>query len=409
MKVERCYNRRVLFRKGYRYRIYPTPAQVERLTSWEHALRFLWNLANEQRVMGLARPRGERRYPTAFDQMKDLTALRRELPWLADVPRNVCAKLLVELDKSWQRCFKRLARRPRWKRKNLDVIGLTEPHPKVWRLDGNALRFPKLGPMSIVVHRPPTGKPKTCTVRRDGDQWFSSVICELQVVEPARRTEPVVALDRGVVNLVADSDGRIVKNPRNLEAALVRLGRAQRTAARRKRGSKNREKAKLRVMRVHRRVRRQRDHVLHVLSHAYTKSHGTVVVENLQINNMVRANRGLARSILDAGWGKLVSLLDYKLRWSGGQLLKVPAAYSSQTCAACGHVDRASRHGERFCCTSCGHVAHADVNAAKVLLRRANHSVLPVEGSVPETTLRNRKLRSKLRVPRRSASESSSL
>lgn len=83
---------------------------------------------------------------------------------------------------------------------------------------------------------------------------------------------------------------------------------------------------------------------------------------------MVRANRGLARGILDASWGRLVECLRYKLAWSGGQLVEVPAHYSSQTCHVCGAVDAASRRTQaRFCCTGCGVSMHADVNAALVL------------------------------------------
>jgi IS605 OrfB family transposase len=139
---------------------------------------------------------------------------------------------------------------------------------------------------------------------------------------------------------------------------------------------------------------------LHTLSAAYAKSHGTVVVERLQTANMLR-NRPLARRIADAGWSHLVELLRYKLAFSGGRLVEVPAAYSSQTCSSCGRIDAGSRYRERFCCTHCGHIDHADLNAAKVLKSRANRSALPVEGALPESTRRSRKV-VKLRVPRRS-------
>src|SRR5688572_30247374 len=121
--------------KGFKFRIYPSEKQEQRLLAWESALRFLWNLALEQRKLGLARP--VRLYPNAFDQIHELKPLCAELPFLADVPRNVCAQLLVELDKAWQRCFKRIARPPRWKRKGRDTLSLAEPHSKVWRLVGN--------------------------------------------------------------------------------------------------------------------------------------------------------------------------------------------------------------------------------------------------------------------------------
>jgi putative transposase len=394
----------VLVRKAFRFRVYPTDAQVARVTAWEGALRFLWNLANEQRCAGYARPRDERRFPTAFDQINELTELRAALPWLADVPRNVCAQLLTDLDKAWQRCFKKLARAPRWKRKGRDSLGLTEPHPKVWRLDGSVVRFPKLGSLRAVVHRPVEGKPKTCTLRREGSQWFVSLLHEIEMPTPAPRTTPVVALDRGVVNVVADSDGRIVEAPRHYREAMRRLARAQRNVSRKKKGSKNRDKAKARVARVHLKVARQRAHFAHQLSAGYAKSHGTVVVEKLQIGNMVKGNRGLARGILDAGWGMLVEQLRYKLVWSGGTLVEVPAAYSSQTCSACGCVAADSRLSQSvFCCSSCEHRDHADLNAAKVLLGRANRSVLLGEASGLPSLRTKKRLRAVRRSPESSA------
>ena len=390
--------------KVFRFRIYPTIEQAERLDRWSDALRFLWNLANEQRLIGYARPQGYRVYLTAFDQANELTELRAELPWLADVPRNVSVQLLVELDKAWQRCFKKLARQPHWKRKGRDVPGVCEPQPKVWRLNGDVLYFPKIGPIRTIVHRQLEGTPKTCTIKRDGDQWFASIMCELEIVAPSQREEPVVAIDRGVVNVVADSNGRIVEAPRHLRVTLQRLAHAQRVVSRRKKGSKNREKAKVRVMRLHRKVRRQREHLLHTLSHGYANNHGTVVIEKLQIGNMVKASRGLARGIYDAGWASFARMLRYKLAWNGGQLVEVPAAYSSQTCSNCGCIDANNRATQSvFRCTTCSYSDHADLNAAKVLKHRANRSVLPVEGSLNQGALRSRK---RLNVSRRSPKSS---
>jgi putative transposase len=317
----------------------------------------------------------------------------------------VCAQALVELDRSWQRCFAKLALAPRWRRKGRGFLPLTEPHSRRWRLVESTIHFPKLGPMRAIVHRPLEGKPKTCTLRRDGDQWYACIVCEVEIADPVPRVGPVVALDRGVVNVVGDSDGKLVANPRFYEKTMARLARAQRVVTRRQKGSKNREKAKARVAILHRKVRRQREHFLHTLSHQYAKSHGVVVVEKLQIGNMVKASSGLARGILDAGWGQLERFLGYKLAWSGGSLEHEVAAYSSQTCNACGNVDAASRASQSvFRCTACGHTEHADLNAPKVLKQRyearASRSGKPVDGIAPEATGRSRK-RMSLRVPRR--------
>ena len=399
--------------KAFRYRVYPTPKQIVRIHAWENALRSLWNLANEQRRMGYARPRDERVFPTAFDQINETTELRAEVPWLDDVPRNVCNQLLVKLDEAWQRCFKKIAKAPRWKRKGRDFLSLCEPHPKVWRLDGQTIRFPKLGNLRAVIHRPPEGKPKTCTLKRDGDQWFVSITCELKMDDLAPRVGPVVAIDRGVVNIVGDSDGKLVPSPRYYEKALKRLARAQRTVSRRKKGSKNREKAKIRVMKIHRQVRRQREHFLHTLSYSYAKSHGIVVFEKLNVYGMIRGR--CARGIADSGWASFDHMLSYKLLWSGGRTEYVCAAFSSQTCSEieCQHVDANSRVSQSlFRCTKCGHTEHADLNAPKVLKQRfetrASLSGLPGEGACSKEPLRTRK-RVGLRVPRRSSRKSSGL
>ncbi len=379
-----------MINKYYKYRIYPTPAQEARIIKWESTLRWLWNLAHEQRLMGLARPKDERIYPSAFDQINELTELKKIIPWLHDVPRAIANTLLMQLDDAWQRCFKKLSKKPNWKRKGKGFLGLTEPSSKQWKLNGDKIRFPKLGNIQVVVDRLPEGKPRSCTIKRDGDQWFISCLYEVEVAEPTKRTAPVVAIDVGVTNFTADSDGKLIPNPKFLERTQKRLAQAQRSASRKKKGSKNQKKAYNKVMRLHRKVRRQREWFHHDISSNYSKNHGIVIVEDLQIDNIVK-NSNLSRSISDAGWSNFVRMLEYKLRWSGGELIKVAAQYSSQTCSVCEAVDAKSRSKEKFCCTSCHYEDHADLNAAKVLKSRTNRSVQPVEGSLKLGTLRSRK------------------
>lgn len=385
----------MLIRRGFRYRIYPTPEQETRLRQWEGALRVLWNLAHEQRLAYLNR---HATMPSAFDQINELTALRADIPWMADVPRHVSEQVLVNLDSAWQQCFARLARRQRWKKKGRDAVQLTEPDSRKFRVTPNGVVFPKLGEMRAVLHRPLVGTPKRCTIVREVDQWFVSIQCETAVDDPAPRLGPVVAIDRGITHLLADSDGALVPNPKHLERTLARLRRAQRVVSRRQKGSRRRARAAQRVAKIHRTVRRQRGHVLHELSARYAKSHGVVVVENLNIAGMVKG--GLGRHIAGAGWSTFCALLRYKLETTGGQLIEVPAHYSSQTCPACGVVDAASRSGERFHCVACGYTAHADLNAATVLLSRGTRGGAG-RGGVSDV---RRPVKRQLRVVRRGPS-----
>jgi len=385
----------VLLRRGDRYRLHPTPSQEARLAAWGGALRFLWNLAHGQREAMGRRCRVDRHPITAFDQIHELTELRADLPWLADVPRDVCAQLLVQLDLAWQRFFEGAGGRPRFKRKGRDRAPCVAP--QAFRVEGEGRRgsvvFPKLGRVRAIVHRPLRGRAKQCALVLDAGDWFAAVSQEIEIADPVPSTKPTVAIDRGVVTLLADSNDVLVPNPRHGAKVQLRLARAQRSVARKKKGSQNQKKARAKVARIQRRARRQRAHTLHTLSRHYAQNHSVVIIESLAVKNMTRSASGsveepgtnvsqkrcLNRSILDVGWSMFEVMLRYKVVPEGGRVLGVWPAYSSQTCRVCGAVDTASRITQSlFRCTRCGHEEHADTNASKVLLARGL-SVLAVE------------------------------
>jgi putative transposase len=202
-----------------------------------------------------------------------------------------------------------------------------------------------------------------------------------------------VGIDRGVSVFAALSTGELIAPASVGKKALRALAHAQRNAARKVKGSNNRRRAQLRVARLHMRVANARKDYLHKLSTTIAQNHGLVVIEKLNVGAMtrsakgtidapgrnVRAKAGLNRAILDQGWGAFREMLAYKLPEYGGRLIEVPAAYTSQTCSACGVIDADSRQDQRFECRACGHSAHADHNASLNILRRGTAS-MPVEG-----------------------------
>jgi putative transposase len=359
------------------------------LNSWEHALRWLWNLALEQRRMAYGRCEADRTYPSYQDQANELPELRAVAPWLEVVPYNLCQQVLIELDKAWQRCFNKTVRAPRWKCRGRDSVTLREPDKRSARVEGQTLLFhhTKLGPIQAVLHRPLGGKPKSVSITREGDQWFASVLCEIDVPDPVSNGKPDVGLDRGVRERIADSNGGFVHNERFLDQAEARLTAAQQKLSRTEKGSKNRAKARNRLNRRVRKVCRQRNHTLHVTSKHYAKNHGTVFVEDLKLKNMTASARGtveepgknvaqkagLNRAILDAGLGIFVVQLLYKCSLYGSAVEKVVAKDSSRECSACHHIAAESRNGALFRCVACHHQDHADTNAAKVVLYRGTH------------------------------------
>ncbi|RYE81282.1 MAG: transposase [Myxococcales bacterium] len=386
--------------KAFVYRLYPTEAQQQTLLRWEGVLRFVWNLAHEQRLRGLARPHGDpKHYPSWYDQKKELTELRKLHDWLREVPCNAQQQMLKNLDVAWQRFFDRQGGRPHFKARGIDAMGVAEPDAKrSWELTTTSgqhmLQFTKLGAIAAVVHRPLEGKPGTATITRDGDAWFVSITCELTARLPEeQRTsqagKPVVGIDRGVTNVLADSTGHLEPRPGFLVKGARKIVQAQKKLSRTQKGSKNRQKARQKLVRAHRQVRRQREAFVHTQAYRYAKNHSVVVVEDLKVARMTASARGSAeepgtrvgqkaglnRSILSSGWGLFVTLLEQKATRFGMHVVQVAAAYSSQECAECRHVDPASRRSQaEFHCTKCGHRDHADVNAARVLVKRYEES-----------------------------------
>ncbi|MEU6411814.1 transposase [Microbispora sp. NPDC046933] len=188
----------------------------------------------------------------------------------------------------------------------------------------------------------------------------------------------------GVASLATTSDGDPLANPRHLAASAGRLAAAQQALTRKKRGSKRRRKAVARVAALHAKVRRQRRDTAYKAALTLVRGYDVIVHEDLRVANMTRsasgtieapgrnvaAKSGLNRSILDAGWGVFLRVLAHKAESAGRELIAVNPANTSRTCSRCGHCAKDNRVTQaRFRCQACGHEAHADVNAAKNILR----------------------------------------
>ncbi|MEV0235297.1 transposase [Nonomuraea sp. NPDC050786] len=246
------------------------------------------------------------------------------------------------------------------------------------------VRLQGVGHVRVHQHRPVRGRVKTISVTRERNCWYVVLSCDDVPAEPLPATGAAVGVDLGVAHLVTTSDGGHLDNPRHLAATADRLAIAQRELARKKRGSKRRRKAVMRVGALHAKVRRQRLDGAHKAALALVRGYDVIVHEDLKVANMTRsasgtieqpgrnvaAKSGLNRNILDAGWGVFLRILAHKAESAGRELVSVNPAGTSRTCARCGHSARENRPSQAvFRCTACGHSAHADVNAAINILR----------------------------------------
>jgi putative transposase len=208
-----------------------------------------------------------------------------------------------------------------------------------------------------------------------------SILVE-ETIKPLPPTPHMVGLDLGLKSMVILSTGERIGNPTFFAQDEKRLAQAQRRHARAKKGSKNRQKARLKVARVHARINDRRQDYQHKLSTRIVHENQVICVESLAVKNMVK-NHCLAKAISDVGWSEFVRQLEYKSKWYGRMLVKIDQWYpSSKTCHSCKHVlDSLTLDRREWVCPQCGVVHDRDTNAARNILTEGL-SVAACGGSV---------------------------
>jgi len=395
----------VLRVQSYRFELRPDGAQVRLSRRSCGARRYVFN-----RALALQKERREKgeKHLSYADLCKHLTAWKADpgTAWLKEVHSQVLQQALKDLDRAYRNFFEGRTAFPRFKKKGQ---GDAFRHQQGVRLDqpNGRIYLPKLGWMRYRASRWVEGEIGQVTVSLHAGRWFVSVQTEREVEAPVHPAASLVGIDVGVARFATlSSNGTIaVIEPVNaFRKAEEALANAQRAMARKKKFSRNWNKAKARVQAVQARIARIRSDFLHKASTSISKNHAVVCIEDLDVRNMtasaagtveqpganVRQKAGLNKAILDQGWGEFARQLGYKQDWRGGWLLRVPAANTSRTCPECGHVDAANRPSQAvFRCVACGHAGHADDVAARNI-ERAGHARLargdtsPVRASARE-------------------------
>jgi putative transposase len=352
---------------SYKFRLLPTRGQETLLDRALWACRRLHNAALAQRIIAW---RSDRKSVGFAEQSRELPALMAAFEEFKAVQHHVLQKTLRRLDRTFAAFFRGAAKFPRFKGRNR--FRTLEFDPTAFRLDGDRVRLSKVGMMRFVKHRdiPAGARVKMAYVKRDalGDWWVSFPVVLPDA--PKREVKTAVGVDLGLINHIATSEGTLIGPPKPLLKSLKKLGREQRRFSRRKKGGKNRERQRVKVAKVHRKIERQRSDWLHKASGALVRRADLVVFEDLRVANMVR-NRSLARSIMDAAWAELVRMTTYKAEGAGGAVVRVEARGSSRECSWCGETKPELPLSERvYRCGACGLALDRDVNAARVILKR---------------------------------------
>lgn len=253
---------------------------------------------------------------------------------------------------------------PRFKSR---IQSITYPQSGFKFISDKRLFVSKIGIIPIILHRVPKGKIKTMTIKcNQANQWFVTFACDVEIPKQEHKGSKV-GIDVGIEHLVATSDGEFIDNPRHLVNSEKRLKLLQRRLSRKVKGSRNRNKARFKVAKLHIRIANQRSDFLHKLSNSLAVKYSFIAYEKLNVKEMLQ-NHCLAKHISDAGWNQFINMLSYKAVKCGGQVIGVEPTDTSKRCSKCGTINEMPLEKRFFVCSKCGFACHRDLNASLNIL-----------------------------------------
>ena len=338
--------------------------------------------------------------PKEFDLNKFLTKLKKEYSYLALLPNAYAQATMRNLSRGFDN-FYRTLNFPKFKAKKNstqsfncyagakidgDYIILIKPRASDYTEDDLRIRFKR--------HKVKYNFDKVTnfTISRENNKYYISFTFYTDI--ESKETSESVGIDLGIKDFAICSDGTVYPNMRFLEKSLRKLKISQRRLSKKQKGSKNREKARLKVNKIHKKVKNQRNDYQHKVSRELADKHRVIFLETLNVKNMVK-NKKLSKAISDVSWSSFITKLEYKIAENQGKIVKIDRFYpSSKTCSNCGCVKDKLLLSERtYHCSECGFTIDRDLNASINILKTGLKMIEATDATVG-TSLKNKSLRS---------------
>ncbi len=343
--------------KAFEYRLYPTEPQKELIAKHIGSSRFVYNLALETKNAAYI---GAKHNYSAFDLVKQLPELKKELPWLKEVNSQSLQQAIQNMDIAFKKFFKG-AGFPKFKKKS-NRGSFNVPQNVI--VGNDLLIIPKFKEgIKMSLHRPTKGTIKSATISvTPTGKYFVSILCDTKEEIPTKApiTESTtIGIDLGIKDFAITSEGEVFDNPKFLRNSISKLKYVQRKFSKKK-GKRTKNK----LAKLHEKVANQRKDFLHKVSTKLIRENQTICLETLAVKNMVK-NHNLAQAISDVSWSTFVSMLEYKAEWYGKNILRIGQfAPSSKTCS-CGVINKDLKLSDReWTCKSCGTTHDRDILAA---------------------------------------------
>lgn len=356
--------------KAYKFRIYPNAEQEVLLAKTFGCVRLVYNHWLDRKIEQYKKDKTAVTYNVCAKEMAELKKTE-EYSFLREIDSIALQQSLRHLDTAFRNFFNQPRtgfpkfKSKKYSKKSYSTVCVNGNIV----LSGSFLKLPKVGPVKVKQHRtvPDNYKLKSVTVSRNcAGKYFASILFEYENHVQEKGLEKFLGLDFSMHGLYKDSNGNEPQYPRYYRLSEKKLKREQRKLSHMQKGSKNREKQRIKVARAHEKVANQRRDFLHKQSRQIANAYDCVCIEDLDMKAMAQA-LNFGKSVSDNGWGMFTTFLKYKLEDQGKRLVKVDRFFaSSQICSHCGYVNRETKNLSirAWDCPNCGTHHDRDINAA---------------------------------------------
>ena len=366
--------------KGFEYRIYPKNNQIEQIEVMFKAKRYVWNYflnINKHRL-------NHHKSVLNYTKMsKLLTLLKRKQAWLNQCEKSVLQNTIKYQYQTFLKFFKKECGFPKFKsyKNNYQSIKMNYTNGNIGILEKDIeytstgkfkkqnckIKLPKIKQVKIAYSRQYEGRIVSCTLSRDTDnKYYISLCCVDIEINPLEQTGAVVGIDLGIKEFATTSDNEIINNPKFYRKYEEKLIKTQRKLSKRKKGSNNRNKQRLKVNKWHKKIANCRIDFLQKLSTKLIRDYDIICMEDLNSSGMMK-NHKLAKSISDASFFEFNTELEYKARWNYKLISRIDRFYpSSQICSHCGNKSSQTKDlaVRTYICEECGLEIDRDYNAS---------------------------------------------